>query len=445
VTKESTERLHEALTDLTRTHAGRILAILARGLNDLDLADEAVQDALLEATRTWPERGVPDNPPAWLLSVARRKAIDRQRRASSARRRTHNVAPALVAAQSDQHPDDDLTRTHMITDSAQLSDESVLADADDDQLRLVLLCCHPALDQDAQVALTLRLVGGLTTQEIASAFLIPEATLAQRIVRAKRKIRDAQIPLNLPARIDDRLDPVLTVLYLIFNEGYLARNNQSEVLRLELVDEAIRLTRLVASLVTHSGEPEGLLALELFHRSRVATRTNSVGELVLLDEQDRSKWDLAVIAEGNRIVAMMMAKRQPGPYQVQALIAAIHANARTAAETNWPMIVSLYAQLRAMSPSPVVALNHAVAVAMVDGPQAGLTLMELLDDLHKYHLWHAARGELLHRAGRPAEAIQSLRSSLELTQNSAEQRHLQRRIDEVTAGLHEQNNAVTER
>jgi RNA polymerase sigma-70 factor, ECF subfamily len=424
-----------ALTDLTRNHAGRVLAILARRLGDLDLADEAVQDALVEATRTWPQRGIPTNPPAWLMSVAGRKAIDRQRRASSARRRTQGAAYELMAAYEERAEVSSSTETvrsqmiHEPTQAESLGSVLALATAaDDDQLRLVLLCCHPALDRDAQVALTLRLVGGLTTTEIAAAFLVPEATLAQRIVRAKRKIRDAAIPLTMPTELSQRLDPVLTVLYLIFNEGYLARSGHDSIMRLDLADEAIRLTRLVASLPTQSAEPEGLLALELFHRSRSATRADAQGDLVLLDQQDRSQWERNFIAEGNKVLTRMMARRLPGPYQVQALIASMHANAPTAADTNWPIIVSLYRQLMAMDTSPVVALNHAVAVAMADGPEAGLTLVDALDSLHTYYLWHSTRGELLLRAERYNEAAEAFRHALKLTENPAEQRHLQRRI-----------------
>jgi RNA polymerase sigma-70 factor, ECF subfamily len=427
-----------ALTDLTRNHAGRVLAILARRLGDLDLADEAVQDALVEAARTWPERGIPTNAPAWLMSVASRKAIDRQRRTTSARRRTQGAARELVAAYEDRAAmsSQETIRAQMIAepthDASDTSGTSVDAllnsAADDDQLRLVLLCCHPALDRDAQVALTLRLVGGLTTAEIAAAFLVPEATLAQRIVRAKRKIRDAAIPLSMPTELAHRLDPVLAVLYLVFNEGYLARSRHDSIMRLDLADEAIRLTRLIASLPTKSAEPQGLLALELFHRSRAASRADLQGDLVLLDKQDRTKWDASSIKEANTVIAQMLALRRPGPYQVQALIASIHANAKTAEETNWTIIVSLYRQLMAMDPSPVVALNHAVAVAMHDGPLAGLALIHALDGLHTYYLWHSTRGELLLRAGRNDEAAEAFRTSLHMTENPAEQRHLKRRI-----------------
>ncbi len=428
----------DALTDLARNHAGRVLAILARRLGDLDLADESVQDALLEAARTWPESGIPANPPAWLLSVARRKAIDRQRRASSARRRTKEVAPELIAVHEEQSSLRPSNKpTPMINDIQLELNETDLAAAEDDQLRLVLLCCHPSLDRDTQVALTLRLVGGLTTTEIAAAFLVPEATLAQRIVRAKRKIRDAGIPLSMPVELQQRLDPVLAVLYLIFNEGYLARSNHPTALRLDLATEAIRLTRLLASLPTQSGEPEGLLALELFHHSRAEARIDEAGDLVLLHEQNRTKWDRPSIGEANRLIAKVMAKRQPGPYQVQALIASFHINAPSADETDWKTIAALYEQLVAMTPSPVIELNRAVAIAMADDPAdtRGLELVEAIDGLHTYYLWHSTRGELLLRVGRSADAVAAFTEAVKLTDNPAEQRHLHRRLAAATSSL----------
>jgi RNA polymerase sigma-70 factor (ECF subfamily) len=283
-----------AITRLAREESGRVLALLARRFNDLDLADEAVQEALIEAARVWPEQGVPSNPAGWLLAVARRKAIDRLRRAASARRRTMAAAHELAA----QHePDDDTERSSMI------SDDDLSPATDDEHLRLVLLCCHPALDQDTQVALTLRLVGGLTTSEIAAAFLIPEPTLAQRVVRAKRKIRDAGMPLSIPSNLAERVDVLLGVLYLIFNEGYLTRGEHDGLVRVDLVDEAVRLTQLVAQLVPANPEVEGLLALELFHKARMAARSDRAGDLILLEQQDRSQWDLATIQQANAVLA----------------------------------------------------------------------------------------------------------------------------------------------
>lgn len=395
-----------------------MLALLARRFNDVDLADEAVQDALTEAARVWPQRGVPDHPPSWLLAVARRKAIDRLRRTASAHRRTMAAAPELVA---DEPTTND--REQLVIDDP--DDHRV----DDDHLRLVLLCCHPALATDAQVALTLRLVGGLTTPEIAAAFLVPEATMAQRVVRAKRKIRDAGIPLGIPADLDERIDAVLGVLYLVFNEGYLSRSGSgsSGVVRVDLVDEAVRLTEVLASLVDERPEVLGLLALERFHRARLATRTDAEGELVLLEHQDRSRWDLAEINAANALLQRAMQQMQPGPYQLQAVIAAYHANARTAADTDWPAIAAVYRQLVAITGSPVVRINHAVAVAMADGPHAGLALLDGLDGVDDYYLFHAARGELLCRSGRAAEASDAFTRARSLTDNPAEQRHLERR------------------
>lgn len=299
---------------------------------------------------------------------------------------------------------------------------------EDERLRLLLLCCHPALDSDAQVALTLRLVGGLTTAEISAAFLVPEATLAQRIVRAKKKIKTAGIPLSIPEQFADRLGVVLAVLYLIFNEGYLSHDDGKDPIRSDLVDESIRLTRLVSELTVGAAEPLGLLALELFHRSRLATRLDSLGELVLLDEQDRTAWDGNDIRAANRALSDAMSLMQPGPYQVQAVIAAHHSNAVVASDTDWPAIAELYGQLDAMSASPVVRLNRAVAIAMSDGPLAGLKLLDEIGELDSYHLLWATRGELCRRADRIDEAHQAFTRALELAPNSAERRHLKRRV-----------------
>ncbi len=408
----------DALTRLAREESGRVLALLARRFG-VHLADDAVQEALAEAARVWPERGVPSNPPAWLMTVAKRKAIDRLRRDASARRRSRAAALDRAGAPPES---DDFDTDPMIHDDQHVAD---------DQLRLMLLCCHPALDRDTQVALTLRLVGGLTTAEIAAAFLVPEATLAQRVVRAKRKIRDAGIPLSIPADLGARVDALLAVLYLIFNEGYLSRSggdDDGRLVRVDLVDQAIRLTALLAELVPDHAETDGLLALELLHRSRAATRTDAEGELVLLDQQDRTRWDLGTIREGNAVLARALRRMQPGPYQLQAVIAAHHANARTAADTDWPAIAGFYAQLVAMTDSPVVRLNHAVAVAMADGPHAGLALLDELDGLDRYHLFHSCRGELLVRSGDRAGARAAFERALALTDNPAERRHLERRL-----------------
>jgi RNA polymerase sigma-70 factor, ECF subfamily len=424
-----------AVTRMAREESGRVLALLARRFSDIDLADEAVQEALIEAASTWPTRGVPTNTAGWLLTVARRKALDQLRKRSSAQRRIRAAAPELVEAgnpevspSSPQHP------TAMIID--QLHAESP-ADGNDEHLRLLLLCCHPALDRDAQVALTLRLVGGLTTTEIAAAFLIPEPTMAQRIVRAKRKIRDAGIAMTMPANIEQRMGSVLAVLYLVFNEGYLSRGENETAVRVDLFEEAIRLTRVVATL-TQAAEVQGLLALELFHQARLATRTTIDGDLVLLDDQDRSQWDRQKIDEGNRLLHSAMRKMQPGAFQIQAVIAGHHANARTAGDTDWSAIVGAYGHLGMVAPSAVVELNRAVAVAMADGPYAGLALLEQLkarDELQNYHLFHATLGELLLRANRNAEAAAAFHKAIKLTANPAEVRHLQARIETASQPL----------
>lgn len=382
-----------------------MLALLAHRFGDLDLADECVQDALVAAA-AWTE--VPANPAGWLYTVAHNRAIDRLRRAAAERRRLQ-AASYLLSLPETEEPE-------MIEEHSDLGDE---------QLRLVLLCCHPALDRDAQVALTLRLVGGLTTAEIAAAFLVPEPTLAQRIVRAKRKIREAGIPLTIPASIDDRVGAVLTVLYLVYNEGYLSRS--SEGARVDLVDEAIRLTSAVASLVPGNAEALGLLALELYGRARTSSRFAG-DELVLLEDQDRTTWDATGIEHANRALSAALALEVPGPFQLQAWIASHHANARTAADTDWPTIASAYGQLLALTPSPVVALNRAVAVAMADGAPAGLALLDGISGLDDYHLYWAARGELLARSGDPDAAAPAFRRARALAANPAEQRHLDRRI-----------------
>jgi RNA polymerase sigma-70 factor, ECF subfamily len=402
-----------AVTRLAREESGRVLALLAARFG-LDVADEAVQDALVEAL-DWTV--VPDNPAAWLYTVARNRAVDRLRREASARRRTLDagadlavIRPAVHDPTADEEPD-------MIVDHAEVGDE---------QLRLMLLCCHPALAHETQVALTLRLVGGLTTEEIAAAFLVPEATLAQRVVRAKRKIRDAGIPLSVPAELDDRLDALLGVLYLVFNEGYLSRGDRSGA-RVDLMEEAIRLTIRLHDLLPANPEVEGLLALELYARARTEARF-SRGELVLLEDQDRSRWDLELIGQADRVLDAAMRRRHPGRYQLQAAIARYHATARTAADTDWPGIAAVYARLAELAPSPVVELNRAVAVAMADGAPAGLALLDRVRGLDEYHLYWAARGELLARAGRPTDAVAALRRAHALATNPAERRHLERRM-----------------
>lgn len=392
-----------------------MLALLTRRFNDLDAADDAVQDALITALTAW-QSGIPESPAAWLYTVARNTLIDQVRRDRTSRRRLEAAAPELTAhhTTAEQKEEDDL-----IMDASSLGDE---------RLRLLLLCCHPALDRDTQVALTLRLAGGLTAAEVAAAYLLPEATLTQRVVRAKRKIREAGMPLSIPADLDERVGVLLRVLYLIFNEGYLSRGSQ-HVTRVDLITEAIRLTRQVVDELPSSAEAEGLLALELYHHARSGTRVDALGELVLLENQDRTGWNLDEITEANARLHSAMARMSPGPYQVQAIIAGHHANARTAADTDWSAIAELYAQLGRMAPNPVVELNRAVAISMADGPLAGLAVLDRLTGLDEYHLFHATRGELLARAGRPAAA--SFERALQLTSNEAERRHLERRADEV--------------
>jgi RNA polymerase sigma-70 factor (ECF subfamily) len=405
----------DAVTRLAREESGHVLALLASRFG-LDAADDAVQDALVEALN-WP--AVPDNPAAWLYTVARNRAIDRIRRDAVTRRRALDTGADLaVLHPSTLDPYDTEEEDDMIVDHSEVGDE---------QLRLMLLCCHPALSRDAQVALTLRLVGGLTTDEIAAAFLLPEATLAQRIVRAKRKIRDAGIPLSVPVALDERIDALLGVLYLVFNEGYLSRGGAAGGARVDLMEESIRLSIRLMGLLPGNPEVEGLVALQLYVRARTDARFAG-GELVLLEQQDRSLWDLELIGQADAVLAAAMSRGNPGPYQLQAVIAGCHSNARTASDTDWPAIATIYARLLETTPSPVVALNHAVAVAMADGAPAGLRLLDDLRGLDEYHLYWAARGELLVRAGRREEAADALRRALALAVNPAERRHLERRL-----------------
>jgi RNA polymerase sigma-70 factor (ECF subfamily) len=355
-------------------------------------------------------------------------AVFRDSTANCQKRRAASAARRLERAARDLVREPDAPEEVPIVEHAPVGDE---------QLRLMLLCCHPALDRDTQIALTLRLVGGLTTDEIAAAFLVPEATLAQRIVRAKRKIRDARIPLTIPADLGERVDVLLAVLYLIFNEGYLARGgggSAGDAVRLDLVDEAIRLTATAADLLAGNPEAGGLLALELYHRARMPSRLDAAGELVTLEQQDRTRWDLATIDRADRVLEQALGHGDgPGPYRLQALIAASHAHARTADETEWPQIVRLYDLLLQRMPTPVVALNRAAAIAMADGPRAGLAALDGIRGLDGYHLRHATEGELLLRAGEPAAALAALERALPLTSNAAERRHLERRIAEARA------------
>lgn len=414
-------RAGETLEQVFREEYGRIISTLIRTSGSFDLAEEALQEAFTSAASTWKRDGAPRNPGAWLTTVAHRKLLDAVRR-----NQTRTDKQAEIAYET--------TRLQQFAELP-LPDDSV--EYPDDRLRLIFTCCHPSLSREAQVALTLRTLGGLTTTEIAHAFLLPEATLAQRLVRAKQKIRLAKIPYEIPSLeiIGNRLLAVQAVIYLIFNEGYAASAGQS-LLRNDLCAEAIRLGRVLCELLPNKPENMGLLALMLLQDSRRAARVNDRGELVTLEEQDRSRWDHKEIAEGIRLVETALALGQAGTYQIQAAIAAVHAEASTADETDWRQIVALYEELLRTTSSPVVALNHAAAVAMSEGLERGLSLMESAGAsgaLDNYYLFHASRADLLRRLNRLDEATAAYQHALSLTTNTVEQNYIRRRLRELSS------------
>jgi RNA polymerase sigma-70 factor (ECF subfamily) len=410
--------IREAITQAHREEWARVVAALARRFGDLDIAEEAAAEAFATAVVRWPADGVPPNPGAWLTTTANRKAIDRIRR--------------------ENKRDDKQKEAQSLYEDNAVEPRDAAGAIEDERLRLIFTCCHPALAMEARVALTLRMVGGLTVLEIARAFLVPEATLGQRITRAKSKIKAAGIPYRVPSAADlpTRVSGVLAVLFLVFNEGYLASGPDTDPVRHDLTAEAIRLTRLIRALLPEDGEVAGLLALMLLTEARRTARISASGELVTLDEQDRAAWDAGLVAEGHRLVRERLAASAgglaPGRYQILAAINAVHTSSRDVRDTDWSQVVALYDQLVRLDPSPIIALNRAVAVAELDGPEVALAAVDrLADRLAGYHAYHATRAELLRRLGRSQQSREAYDRALELTANTAETAHLTRRRDQL--------------